>query len=250
MIFPDLTVKLVVPIAFSLLLLWTIAASTRRSRILAKPWQDWLLDVSNLSVQGTLIPWLQTGLLFLLYQRTFPEGARQSLPLGLVGGFVLNFVVVDYVYYWNHRLLHSSRLWPAHKVHHTVTDMDVFATSRNTIWTSFLICYLWLNSIFLFLLDRPEGYLLGAALSASLDLWKHSELRLWPWLEGALSLVFILPRDHAWHHGRDELYGNYGANLKIWDQLHGTWHASKENPPSLGLDESLSLTRKLLWPFP
>ncbi|MDF1667795.1 MAG: sterol desaturase family protein [Planctomycetota bacterium] len=242
--------KLIIPVVFGLLLLWTLIGSKRRAHVFSKSWQDWALDIANLSVQGTLVPWLQTGLLFLLYQQCFPQSARHCLPLGLVGGFFLNFIFVDYVYYWNHRLLHSQRLWPTHKVHHTVTDMDVFATSRNTLWTSFLICYLWLNSIFLFLLDRPEGYLLGAAVSASLDLWKHSTLHPWPWLERCLSPLLILPRDHAWHHGRDELYGNYGANLKIWDQIHGTWHHSEEAPSALGVEEPLSLARKLLWPFP
>lgn len=250
MIFPEAPWKLLIPVVFAFLLLWTLAQSERRVKILSKSWEDWLLDVTNLSIQGTLIPWLQTGLLFLLYSQSLPDSARHSLPLGLIGGFLLNFLVVDYVYYWNHRFLHSRRLWATHKVHHSVTDMDVFATSRNTVWTSFLICYIWLNSIFLFLLDRPEGYLVGATVSASLDLWKHSKLNPWPWLEALLSTVLILPRDHAWHHGRDELYGNYGANLKIWDQIHGTWHPSKEDPSSIGLNESLSLARKLFWPFP
>ena len=62
-------------------------------------------------------------------------------------------------------------------------------------------------------------------------------------------LTWNSPSDHAWHHGKDESYGNYGANLKIWDQLHGTWHSSTEMPEELGVTHDLSLIQKLVWPF-
>jgi sterol desaturase/sphingolipid hydroxylase (fatty acid hydroxylase superfamily) len=230
-------------------MLWTIIGSERRQRMVRKSWQDWLLDCTNLFVQGSAIPWLQTAALFLCYQWLAPKYQGLVHP-GLIGGFLLNFILVDYLYYWNHRLLHSSALWRTHLVHHSVTEMDVLATSRNTLWTSFLICYLWINSLALFLIDDPRGYLLAIAITASLDLWKHSEWHPWPWLGALLSPFLILPIDHAWHHCSQERYGNYGANLKIWDQIHGTWRSSTERPELLGVPHHLTLLQKLFWPFP
>jgi sterol desaturase/sphingolipid hydroxylase (fatty acid hydroxylase superfamily) len=246
--FNKLINAMIVLIAFSLLLLWTLCHRFRWRRLLDKSGQDWLLDSSNLFIQGTAIPWLQTAVFVVLLQAQSPQ-YQGSVQVGLIGGFFLNFLVVDYIYYWNHRLLHSSALWKTHLVHHSVTEMDVFATSRNTLWTSFLICYLWINSLALFFLDDPRGYLVAAAITASLDLWKHSELQPWSWLSRVLGLLLILPRDHAWHHGLDESYGNYGANLKIWDQLHGTWHSSTDMPEKLGVSHELNLLQKLVWPF-
>ena len=74
------------------------------------------------------------------------------------------------------RLLHSRWLWPAHRVHHTMTEMDVLGTSRNSVWSSALIVYLWVNGAVLYLLNDPTWFAAGAAVTAALDLWRHSPL--------------------------------------------------------------------------
>jgi sterol desaturase/sphingolipid hydroxylase (fatty acid hydroxylase superfamily) len=128
--------------------------------------------------------------------------------------------------------------------------MDVLGTSRNSLWTSFLIIYLWIHTLFLYLLNDSTGYLIGVSLTAALDLWRHSQLAISPqsWLFRFLSPWLILPQDHAWHHASDSSGRNYGANLKIWDKLHGTYYYCKEPPASLGIPTTLTLTQKLLYP--
>ena len=167
-------------------------------------------------------------------------------------GSSLNFVAVDYLYYWNHRLLHTRRLWPVHQVHHTVHEMDVLGTSRNTAWSSLLILYVWVNGAMLFLLAEPAGYALGAAVTASLDLWRHSELspRAGGALDRLLGRFLVLPRHHAWHHASDEVDANFGANWTLWDRLHGTWLDRDGAPARLGVATSLPLWRQLWWPLP
>ena len=44
---------------------------------------------------------------------------------------------------------------------------DVWVTSRNTLWSVAFLVYPWAGSLFLHALDAPEGYRLGAALTAS-----------------------------------------------------------------------------------
>ena len=63
---------------------------------------DWILDGAGLWVQGLLIPLLQLTLLQTLYQQLFPAW-HHSLSVYPVFAFILSFVVVDYLYYWNHR---------------------------------------------------------------------------------------------------------------------------------------------------
>ena len=82
------------------------------------------------------------------------------------------------------------------------------------------------------------------------DLWRHSALHPPKPLADVLGLVFVLPADHAWHHSAGEPNINFGANLKVWDQLHGTWRAHDALPETLGVPLELSLGRKLMWPFP
>lgn len=212
-----------------------------------KPLTDWMLDSAGLWVQGLLIPLLQLTLLQRLYQQLFP-GWHHDLDVHPLLAFTLSFVAVDYLYYWNHRLLHSRWGWMAHRIHHTVSVMDVVGTSRNTLWSSFLILYLWIHGLFIFLLANPTAYLLGVGLTAALDLWRHSHFSPAPgsspyrWLSPWL----ILPQDHGWHHQRGDR--NYGANLKLWDRWHHTLHPSTQWPTSLGQTSTLSLWRQLLYP--
>ena len=214
---------------------------------------DWFLDSAGLWVQGLIVPLLQLTLLQTLYLQLFPVWHR-SLAISPALAFGLSFIAVDYLYYWNHRLLHS-RVWCLHHVHHTVTTMDVLGTSRNTLWSSFLLVYLWVHGLWIYLLADPTIYILGVSLTAALDLWRHSRFgptgRVYRWLEGWL----ILPQDHSWHHQRpagdraDHLVCNYGANLKLWDRLHGTLYQSSQWPPTLGQTSRLSLWRQLVYPW-
>ncbi len=216
-----------------------------------KPLGDWLLDLSGLFVQGWLIPWLQVVGVVAALRAVVPslEGALVLPFAPWLCGFLLSFVAVDYVYYWNHRLLHHPRLFFAHLVHHTLSEMDVLGTSRNTLWTSFLIVYLWLHGAALFFLRDTSGYVFGVALGAALDLFRHSTFdpKLGP-LGRVLDAVLILPRDHAWHHAESGPHGNYGANLKLWDELHGTLIRSADRPQRLGLRLPMGLARRLFFP--
>ncbi|NEQ53759.1 MAG: sterol desaturase family protein [Leptolyngbya sp. SIO3F4] len=231
-------------------LLVSLTAWHSWSAIGQKDLNEWILDSAGLWVQGLLIPLLQLSLLQKLYQQLFPAW-HHSLPCHPMLAFAISFVAVDYLYYWNHRFLHSRWGWFVHQVHHTVTTMDVLGTSRNTLWSSFLIVYLWVHGLFIYLLADPTAYVLGVSLTAALDLWRHSqfsplpESQLHRWLSGWL----ILPQDHGWHHKRDTDTCNYGANLKIWDCLHGTLQQSTQWPTALGQTSGLSLWRQLIYPL-
>ncbi|MBW4641676.1 MAG: sterol desaturase family protein [Goleter apudmare HA4340-LM2] len=241
---------IIIFITFIGLVGWTITNQFARTQIKFKSREDWLLDGIGLTIQGILIPLLQATLVYWLYQYLFPNH-QGYLKLSPILTFMISLIVVDYLYYWNHRLLHSKLFWQVHQVHHTVTQMDVLGTSRNTLWTSLLIVYLWIHTLFLYLLADPTGYLLGVSLTSALDLWRHSRLMISEnnWLYRFISPWLILPQDHAWHHCNEIYHCNYGANLKIWDRLHETYYASKELPSTLGITTSLTFIQKLFFPF-
>lgn len=198
-------------------------------------------------MQGAVIPLLQVVVADVVLSRLAPSW-RGSLRLDWWAAFLLNFVVVDYAYYWNHRLLHTPALWRWHAVHHTAAAMDVLVTSRNTLWTNGMILYLWVNGLGAFLLADSTPYLAAAALTAALDLWRHSRPRRGASLSRAVSLLLVTPLDHAWHHSASRPGCNFGANLGWWDRLHGTAWRSSETPPRLGIDAGGTLFQQLLWP--
>ncbi|MGK7906073.1 MAG: sterol desaturase family protein [Synechococcus sp.] len=241
---------MVVLAAFITLMVLTVGRRSQRSVLRSKGWQDWILDVTGLWIQGLAIPVLQLAVVYRFYSSLLPT-AQDILALPPVAAFLLSFAGVDYLYYWNHRLLHSHWLWPLHCVHHTVTDLDVLGTSRNSLWSSFFLLYLWVHPLFVYLLPDPRAYLFGASLTAALDLWRHSQLgpqpcsRWYRWL----SPWIVLPGDHARHHASNLEERNFGANFKLWDRWHGTATSGDRSPPSLGISTSLTLLQKLVWPW-
>ena len=223
-------------VSFWVLFLASVWPRAARARLLAKSRGDLWLDLIGLGVQGAAVPAAQLYGLPLVLGALAPSLAG-AIHLPPVAAFAANFVAVDALYYYNHRLLHARALWRTHVVHHTLTEMDVLGTSRNTVWTPALIVYLWVNGAMLFLLADPSFFALSMSVTAALDLWRHSRVapKIGTRLHRALALVLITPHEHAWHHSTDDLGCNYGANLSVWDRLHGTYRSPAHAPTSLGV---------------
>lgn len=241
---------MIVFISFLILAALTFSFRNTRARSLARGVADWVLDGSGLLVQGVAVPALQAGLVYGLLNILTPD-ANGILNLSWPVTFLLNFVVIDYIYYWNHRLLHSKALWNTHAVHHTPQMADVFITSRNTLWTPLLIVYVWANGAFLFLLKDPYPFLLSASITAGLDMWRHTSFAPGPGssIHRAIALLLITPNEHMWHHSSDRAERNFGANLSVWDRIHGTYYSPVNRPERLGIPSVMDLKHQLLFPF-
>ena len=241
---------MIVFITFWLLVIMTLGFSSARRSAFARTAAEWALDAAGLLVQGALVPALQITLVYGLMSVVAPS-AKGRLIMPPPVAFLLNFVAVDYLYYWNHRLLHTQRFWETHAVHHTARQADVFITSRNTLWTPLLIVYVWANGALVYLLKDPTPFLLAVALTASLDLWRHTRFFVAPGtrLHRAAALLLITPNEHLWNHSSARPACNFGANLSLWDKLHGTFYSPERRPDRLGIGVQLSLLRRLLFPF-
>ncbi|MBC7661419.1 MAG: sterol desaturase family protein [Chitinophagaceae bacterium] len=209
----------------------------------------WTFDALGLLAQGWVIPLLQAFLL-LPVLRYFAPQAQSVVDLPFWAAFLLSFVVVDYLYYWNHRTLHTQRLWPWHRVHHSATSMDIFVASRNSLWTHLLIVYVWVHSFSIFVLKDSTGYVLGIALSSALDLWRHSGMRFSSHWEKRIGSILILPVDHAWHHATISEGKNFGANFNLWDKFHGTWEPALKAAFEVGDKDHTLQFKDLIRPIP
>jgi sterol desaturase/sphingolipid hydroxylase (fatty acid hydroxylase superfamily) len=192
----------------------------------------------------------QTYIVYRLFDFIIPQ-FKGGVSINPVLAFCLNFVLVDYLFFLTHKAFHGNKLWGFHVLHHSSTYMDIIVSSRNTVWTSFLFPYLWFNAFFLFILQDKSAYLIAVSLSAVLDLWRHSYLcpsrdSLFYKLIGT---IMITPMDHAWHHSRSRSRVNFGANLNIWDKMHGTFYSGSEFPDDLGFELKGSLFTKLFRPI-
>ncbi len=168
------------------------------------------------------------------------------MRFGWFGAFVLNFVFVDFLYYWQHRLFHRvPLLWALHQCHHASPTLSVWATSRNTFAVNFLFVYLLVNPLLGFLCDSPDGFFAAAGLTAALDLWRHSRVGALP----GLSRVLITPWQHHWHHSEDGQRTNYGANLMLWDRCFGTLRDAHTFPTRYGTAGAPSAWRQFLFPW-
>src|SRR5436190_12389102 len=135
---------------------------------------DHLLNLAGLLIQGAMVPVCGYLIATRMLAVHWPDAAG-TVRIGWVGAFALNFVAVDGLYYWQHRLFHRvPMLWALHRCHHASPALSVWATSRNSLLVNFLFVYMLVNPLLGFLCDRPDGFFAAAALTAALDLWRHS----------------------------------------------------------------------------
>lgn len=237
----------VVIFAFIALGIYNLARTNLRSKVLQRSKSDWWVDLAGLMSQGLLVPLIQASVFQILWRNLLPE-FYQSIQVSMTTAFLIHFLLIDYLYYWNHRLLHTEGLWRFHKVHHSARSLDVWVTGRNSLVTPFLIIYVWTQSFFIFLLGDPKPFLLAAAASAALDIWRHSQLNPKGLCAVFLGSFMILPKDHEWHHSSEKFGINFGANLNLWDRWHGTFFRSSQAPQNLGVEIPEGLLRAWLLP--
>jgi sterol desaturase/sphingolipid hydroxylase (fatty acid hydroxylase superfamily) len=143
---------------------------------------------------------------------------------------VIGVVLVDLIYYLEHRFEHTHRLpWDLyHSVHHSSPDFNQTTSLRLSGFDALLtIGYLTPLVVVGF---EPEVVLLGYGLVVGYQTWIHTELidKMPRWFE----FVFNTPSHHRAHHGSEEQYldSNYGGILIVWDRLFGTFNAEKQRP--------------------
>jgi sterol desaturase/sphingolipid hydroxylase (fatty acid hydroxylase superfamily) len=237
-------------IALSLSWLYFLSLLRRddfRRQVLGRSFDQWFIDLFSLFMQALVIPYLSLILAKHVLVLIIPDYQGIFTPHPLMA-FALSFVLVDYLYYLNHRFLHSH-LWKLHLLHHSSTQMDLLVTSRNSFWSHFFLVYLWTGALFLYVLKDPDFYLLGITTTALLDLWRHGPILKNKRMEKILSKVFITPNLHSLHHSKHTSRVNFGANFSLWDRFHRTYLRA-ENKINLGIElKPSTLMEKTFFPW-
>ncbi len=138
------------------------------------------------------------------------------------------FLLVDFAYYWGHRLSHEINLfWGGHVVHHQSEEYNLSVALRQssfqTVWTFSFYLPLAIAGF-----DTAD-FILISAFNLLYQFWIHTEvINRMGWFE----YVFNTPSHHRVHHGRDPKYidKNHAGTLIIWDRMFGTFKEEEERP--------------------
>lgn len=168
---------------------------------------------------------LFTGALFTLFF-TIYAFAPWTVPITWTTA-LLCLVLVDFLYYWEHRFGHEiNGLWALyHSVHHSGDHFDQTIALRASVFDFFITPLFYLPLVAIGF--HPVMVLTAFAVNLAWQQWIHTEVvgRLPffdPWLN--------TPANHRVHHGRNPQYldKNYGGILVIWDRLFRTYAAESE----------------------
>jgi sterol desaturase/sphingolipid hydroxylase (fatty acid hydroxylase superfamily) len=164
----------------------------------------------------------------------FKLGVLASVPAPAWLKYVLYWLIVDALGYWQHRLQHHNPfLWAFHSVHHTQTQPTLLTTFRNHLLDQ-LISSLMIAIPLLILGVPPAVWLPFYVFQYFSEMAQHSELR---WSFGPLYRVLVSPVFHAFHHSADPSHHNrnFGKILSVWDFAFGT-AVSGTRPSRYGVD--------------
>lgn len=234
-------------ITFSIIAIIGLLSDDLRKLTLSRSTEEWTADLTGLFIQGTIIPAVPFILVPLLVE-IMPSMAG-SIDLNPLVQFTLSFVVIDYLYYWNHRIFHTKHYWSIHRLHHSSRHLDIFATSRNSLITSFLFIYIWSQIAGMYFLKDSTPFMLGLGLTFALDIWRHSGMDHGSKFNQIIGSILITPTQHVLHHAVSGRTKNYGANLSIWDRIHGTFSDEYVLNQNLEKLSGKNVWRELFFPW-
>lgn len=144
-----------------------------------------------------------------------------------VTGWIATFLIVDFLFYVQHRCFHSDTIFaPFHEIHHTSQHYNLTTTLRASVLLP------WLNPLFYFpavlLGCDPLNVIVCFSLIQVYQFFLHTQFV--PSF-GALEGILNTPSSHRVHHGneRDQYESNLGGVLLIWDRLFGSYMAEPDS---------------------
>jgi sterol desaturase/sphingolipid hydroxylase (fatty acid hydroxylase superfamily) len=147
-------------------------------------------------------------------------------------GLLLDLLILDCWIYWWHRANHEwPFLWRFHEVHHLDEFLDASSALRFHFGEVLLSSVVRAGVILLLGVPLLSVVVFETLLALS-AMFHHSNLRLPPRLERALSRVIVTPSIHWVHHHaiRRDTDSNYAALLSVWDPLFRSRSATVRTP--------------------
>ena len=169
---------------------------------------------------------------YQIFEQVFLEFGITAKSISLINLFdlpqwlqlVLFFILLDFVQWFTHVLLHRFEfLWRFHKVHHSVKEMG-FAAHLRYHWMENIL-YKPLKVLAVMILGgfEPQQAYIVHFMAITIGHLNHSNIKL---TYGPLKYVFNNPVMHLYHHAFSLPEGtkgvNYGISLSVWDYIFKT----------------------------
>ena len=140
------------------------------------------------------------------------------------GQLLIFFVVLDFVQWFTHTLLHKySFLWKFHKVHHSVKEMGFAAHLRYHWMENILYKPLKTFGVMILFGFEPQQAYIVHFIAITIGHINHANIKV-TW--GPLKYIFNNPVMHLYHHAHDLPEGKFGVNfgisLSLWDYIFKT----------------------------
>lgn len=196
----------------------------------AKPWRDRRNANLGLTAVSFVSNWLLASLAALAAVTFRPTGLLAGLDWPQWMQTVIGIVILDFsVGYLSHRTMHHwPFMWRFHQIHHSDPFVDVTTTYRThpveTVWRFlFALVPIWALGL------PAQAVMIQRLLQATNGVLEHANVRVWPWLDRALSIVWVTPNVHKIHHSRKvtEANSNYANLLTVYDRALGTYTPAK-----------------------
>jgi sterol desaturase/sphingolipid hydroxylase (fatty acid hydroxylase superfamily) len=172
--------------------------------------------------------------------------------LGVVGGFLLYFLLMELVEYWFHRAEHIFPwLWSLHSLHHADPEFDS-TTAVVHHWLPPVLHAFMVSLPVALLFKIPASYVLLYSFLNYHVYLMHSNLKL---DFGRLSWLVTSPGYHRLHHSSlpDHYNQNYAFILPIWDVIFGSYRPARPGEwPKVGLgegEEPRGIVDLICWPI-
>lgn len=148
-------------------------------------------------------------------------------------------VLLDlFAQYVSHYMLHKvSWMWRFHMVHHSDTIVDATTGTRHHPG-DYLIREVY-SLLVIVLTGMPLAYYIFYRIATIFfTYFSHANIYLPQWIDKPLSLIFITPNMHKFHHHFERPWtdSNFGNIFSFWDRLFGTMVYDDPRKVQYGLD--------------
>ncbi|MFT4747040.1 MAG: sterol desaturase/sphingolipid hydroxylase (fatty acid hydroxylase superfamily) [Congregibacter sp.] len=218
--------------------------------------QDWILTPKEFAEDAF---WLATsGLIWVPFYSNYYKtpiseglkGLRDVSPLnfelkpesllGLILVAIILRTLIEFIYYWLHRMQHKFLFWwRIHATHHHITKMGA-ARSDRTHPLEFLALMVG-SPIILAIAGASDAVIaVSGAFNFMSAYLNHSNL---PLRSGFYGLYFTTAEQHHLHHSydRDSSDSNFGCTIIIWDRIFGTY-SGREDIEKIGAGTGKALS--------
>lgn len=152
----------------------------------------------------------------------------------LIAVMILDFFAQYVIHYILHRV---PWMWRFHMVHHSDTVVDATTGTRHHPGDYVLREFFALGGIII--TGMPVAfYVFYRIATIFFTYWSHANINMPNWLDKTLSLVFITPNMHKFHHHFERPWTdtNFGNIFSFWDRIFGTMVHDDPHKVKYGLD--------------